>query len=119
MDLASGAPAMSILRNRLLFNAMWSVLFAWVFNRTRGSVLAPALFHPAMNTSGDLFPATDLATLLFLALTVVAIASDRMWRRLPVSHPAVILEDRPVRSDCRRLVDDTVAVGRDDAPRSE
>jgi membrane protease YdiL (CAAX protease family) len=119
MDLASGAPAASILTNRLLFNAMWSVLFAWVFNRTRGSVLAPALFHPAMNTSGDLLPATDLATLLFLALTVAAIASDRMWRRLPVSDPAVIAGDRSAVSDGERLAGDTVADGGEQTPRGE
>jgi len=82
-DLASDEPASSILTNRLLFNAIWSILFAWVFNRTRGSLLAPAIFHPAMNASGMLLPKTDAAKVLFIILTLVAIVSDRMWRRLP------------------------------------
>jgi membrane protease YdiL (CAAX protease family) len=82
-DLASDQTAMQILNNRLLFNAIWSILFAWVFNRTKGSLLAPAIFHPAMNASGELLPRTDAAMLLFVVLALVAIVSDRMWRRLP------------------------------------
>jgi membrane protease YdiL (CAAX protease family) len=82
-DLASDDPASSTLTNRLLFNAIWSILFAWVFNRTKGSLLAPAIFHPAMNASGMLLPKTDAAKVLFIMLTLVAIVSDRMWRRLP------------------------------------
>jgi membrane protease YdiL (CAAX protease family) len=90
IDLISGDSISSILVNRLFYNAMWSVLFMWVFNRTRGSVLAPAIFHPAMNTSGSLLPGTNAATALFAALVLTAILSDRMWRRLPETHPAVI-----------------------------
>ena len=87
IDVTSGDAVSSILVNRLFFNAMWSVLFMWVFNRTKGSVLAPALFHPSMNTSGDLLPATDAATVLFAILVLVVIVSERMWRRLPGSDP--------------------------------
>jgi membrane protease YdiL (CAAX protease family) len=83
IDVTSGDPTSSILLNRLFFNAMWSVLLMWVFNRTQGSVLAPALFHPAMNTSGALLPATDAATVLFAVLVSVVIVRERMWRRLP------------------------------------
>ncbi len=89
-DFASGSPMSSILVNRLFFNAMWSVLFIWLFNRTAGSLLAPALFHPAMNTSGDLLPRTDAATALFVVLVIVVVVTDRMWRRLPADHPALL-----------------------------
>jgi membrane protease YdiL (CAAX protease family) len=89
MDLASGDPASAILINRGFHNALWSVLFMWVFNRTKGSVLAPALFHPAMNTSGTLLPRTDAATALFTLLVVGAVVMDRMWRKLPSTHPAL------------------------------
>ncbi|MBN2171215.1 MAG: CPBP family intramembrane metalloprotease [Candidatus Krumholzibacteriota bacterium] len=88
-DLASGDPASAILVNRVFLNAMWSVLFMWVYNRTGGSLLAPALFHPAMNASGELLPRTDVATALFVVLVLAAIVSDRMWRRLPETHGAV------------------------------
>ena len=90
MDLASRDGAVSILMNRGVLNAIWSVLFMWVFNRTKGSLLAPALFHPAMNTSGMLLPRTDAATVLFIVLVLGAVVSDRMWRRLPTDHPALL-----------------------------
>ena len=83
VDASSDIPVSSILVNRLFFNAMWSVLFMWVFNRTKGSLLAPALFHPAMNTSGDMLPRTNAATAMFAVLVLIAILSDKMWRRLP------------------------------------
>lgn len=90
VDLASNDPASSILVNRVFFNAMWSVLFMWVYNRTNGSLLAPAIFHPAMNTFGELLPRTDAATVLFVVLVLIAILSDRMWRRLPDTHGALL-----------------------------
>jgi membrane protease YdiL (CAAX protease family) len=89
-DLASGDSAASILTNRVFFNAMWSVLFMWVFNRTKGSLLAPALFHPAMNTSGTLLPRTDAATVLFAVLVLTAILTDKMWQKLPGTHGALV-----------------------------
>lgn len=79
-DLASGDSRESILFNRLVFNAVWSILFVWIFNRTGGSILAPAVFHPAMNTSGGLLPRTNAATVLFIALAVGVVLRDRMWR---------------------------------------
>ena len=78
-DISTAHSIGSILFNRMFLNLLWSILFVWVFNRTRGSILAPALFHPAMNTSGEFFPRTDAATLLFAALTIYVILSERMW----------------------------------------
>ena len=93
MDLASDDSMASILTNRVFFNAMWSVLFMWVFNRTKGSRLAPAVFHPAMNASGTLLPRSDAATALFVLVVVFAVVSDRMWRRLPSTHPALLMQN--------------------------
>ena len=81
-DISSHNSVFSILTNRLFFNFLWAVLFVWVFNRTKGSILAPALFHPAMNTFGEFLPRTDAATLLFVALTLYVIISGRMWNKL-------------------------------------
>jgi membrane protease YdiL (CAAX protease family) len=92
-DLASGDPASSILMNRLFYNAMWSILFMWVFNRTKGSLLAPAIFHPAMNTSGALLPGTYAAAVLFAILVLAAILSDKMWRTLPDTHGGLVNQD--------------------------
>lgn len=81
-DIAGGDSVSSILMNRLVFNFLWAILFVWVFNRTKGSILAPALFHPAMNTFGEFLPRTDAATVLFVVLTVYVVISDKMWVKL-------------------------------------
>lgn len=91
-DLVSGDSAAQILQNRVFFNFLWSILFAWVYNRSKGSILAPALFHPAMNTSGGILPHTAVATALFVALAAFAIVYDRMWRR--PSHDNPVVKDR-------------------------
>lgn len=82
-DLQSGDPASSILINRLGFNLLWSVLFVWLFNRSRGSLLAPALIHPSMNTSSAFLPHGDLTGILFVLLTLLAMISDKMWLKRP------------------------------------
>jgi hypothetical protein len=67
----------------------FSVLFAWVYNRTKGSILAPAIFHPSMNAFGNNLPFTTASVVLYVALAVFAILYDRMWKKLPTDHPAV------------------------------
>lgn len=78
-----------MLVNRTLYMFIFSVLFAWVYNRTKGSILAPALFHPSMNAFGNNLPFTTAATILYAALAIFAIVSDRMWKKLPPDDPAV------------------------------
>lgn len=88
-DVGQGVPIESMLFNRLLLNSIWAVLFAWVYNRTKGSLLAPAIFHPAMNSFGDILPRTDAATVLFIILALAVVVYDRMWRKLPADSQAV------------------------------
>ena len=69
-----------------------TILFGWVYNRTRGSILAVALFHASMNSMNTLqaaLPFTDAGSVLLVAFAVFAILSDRMWKKLPADHPAV------------------------------
>lgn len=69
-----------------------TILFGWVYNRTRGSILAPAIFHASMNSMNPLmgvFPITIAGNILLVSLTIVAVISDRMWKKLPPEHPAV------------------------------
>ncbi len=77
------------LVNRTLYMFIFSVLFSWVYNRTKGSILAPALFHPSMNAFGNYLPVTTITTGLLAALAVFAIFYDRMWKKLPADLPAV------------------------------
>lgn len=88
-DIGLGTPVSAILVNRLFYNLLWSILFAWVYNRTGGSILAPALFHPSMNTFGEFLPRTNAATSVFMMLVLFVVLNERMWRKLPGDHPAV------------------------------
>ena len=77
--------------SRLVWMPSWSILFVWVYNRTKGSILAPALFHASMNTMNPLMrvlPATDAGTFILVGFAAFAVVYDRMWRRLPLSKPA-------------------------------
>jgi CAAX protease family protein len=86
-DLGRNIPLSEMLINRLFFNLLASILLAWVYNRTNGSILAPALMHPAMNSSG--FPITNAGTILLTGAAIFAIIYDRMWKKLPEVSLAV------------------------------
>lgn len=93
LDIGTGVPTTGMLINRLLFNTLlFSILMAWLYNRTNGSILAPVLFHAAMNAFGDQFSVNIASGVLFAGLAIVAIVSDRMWKKLPSDHPAVYHE---------------------------
>jgi membrane protease YdiL (CAAX protease family) len=87
-DFGRGVPVAWILQNRLLWNLVFSILFTWLYNRTNGSILAPALFHPAMNTFGNHFSKGTISGFIFILIAIFAIFLDRMWKKLPANHPA-------------------------------
>jgi membrane protease YdiL (CAAX protease family) len=73
-----------------------TILFAWVYNRTSGSILAPAVFHASMNSMNPLmgvFPITTAGNILLVGFAIIVVISDRMWCRLPGGHPAVYQDD--------------------------
>ena len=88
-DIGQGVPLAQMLENRLLWNLVFAILLSWLYNRTNGSILAPALLHPAMNTFGNNLGAGEYSQYLFIGLAVFAIVFDRMWKKLPSDHPAV------------------------------
>jgi hypothetical protein len=77
-----------VIEYRLFWRVLFGVIIAWLYNRTKGSLLAPALFHPAMNAFGNPFPPNTVSTVLFITLTIFAIVYDRMWKILPSNHQA-------------------------------
>jgi membrane protease YdiL (CAAX protease family) len=87
-DIGRGIPIADMLLNRLFLNLLVSILLAWLYNRTNGSILAPALFHPAMNAFGNQFQTNVATTALFFLLAVFAIVYDRMWKKLPEGNQA-------------------------------
>lgn len=80
---------------RILLYPLIIILFSWIYNRTGGSILAVAIFHASMNSMNPLMgllPVTTAGNILIIILALVAVVSDRMWRRLPSEHPAVFKE---------------------------
>lgn len=69
-----------------------TVIFTWLFNRTKGSILVTALIHPAMNTTGSFLNASLGALILLLAFMVFVVVLDKMWKKLPPDHRAVYRE---------------------------
>jgi len=96
IDIGNGVPAAWILENRLVWNPVVAILMTWLYNRTNGSILAPVLFHSAMNAFGNQFSIITAGNVLFLGLTIHAIVYDRMWEKLPFDHPAVYRESEMI-----------------------
>jgi uncharacterized protein len=91
-DIGNQVPVAWMLENRILWNLVVSIIMAWLYNRTNGSILAPALFHAAMNAFGNQFTITPAGNVMFIGVALFAIIYDRMWKRLPPEHLAVYHE---------------------------
>lgn len=81
--------------SRLVWMPSWTILFIWVYNRTGGSILAPAIFHSSMNMMNPLMgvlPTTAAGTMLLVLFALFAVVYDRMWSRAPANGYAVVRE---------------------------
>ena len=88
-DIGRGDSMRWILESRLYWTLMVSIIMTWLYNRTNGSILAPAIFHPAMNTFQNQFTVTNVGRVLILCLTIFVILYDRMWEKLPEESLAI------------------------------
>ncbi len=88
-DIGTGVPAGWIIENRIVWCFVFSIIMTWLYNRTNGSILAPALFHPAMNAFGNQFSLNPVNKILFLGLAAFAIFYDKMWKKLPEQKPDI------------------------------
>jgi uncharacterized protein len=73
-----------------------TILFSWIFIRTGGNIWPVAIFHASMNSMNPLMgiiPVTTSGSLLIVAFAVVVVIVDRMWHRLPETHPAVFQQN--------------------------
>jgi membrane protease YdiL (CAAX protease family) len=78
--------------NRVVLLPFVTILFGWVYNRTRGTILSAALFHASMNATNvlmEVFPITNAGHALLIAFGLFAILYDRMWKKLPAGSRAV------------------------------
>ena len=90
---AEGRPinTMSFWLMSYLIHIPAGVIICWIFNRSRGSILAAGIAHAAANTVMALISNPDVyafAVTLYV-FVVIIIFADRMWQKLPESHPAV------------------------------
>lgn len=92
-DIGTGVPVQWIIENRILWCLVFSIIMTWLYNNTKGSILAPALFHPAMNTFGNQFSMDAISQILFIGIAFFAIFHNKMWEKLPSHYPAVINSD--------------------------
>lgn len=69
-----------------------TLILGWLYNRSKGSILVAGIDHAAANTAFWLIPNLDwlvfVCTIAVAALAMILV--DRMWKKLPADHPAVI-----------------------------
>jgi membrane protease YdiL (CAAX protease family) len=68
------------------------VLIGWFYNRSKGSIFVAGVVHAAANTAFAYMPDLDwpVHTVTMYAAAAAMVVLDRMWRRLPADHPAVV-----------------------------
>ncbi len=71
-----------------------SIVTAWFYNHSKGSILVAGIVHAAENTTARLLLIQDWYMYLGLKMVValVIIVVDQMWKKLPSDHPAVYRE---------------------------
>jgi membrane protease YdiL (CAAX protease family) len=63
-----------------LFTIPYGIFFAWMFNRSRGSLLPVWLLHGMSNNSGAFLPRADLPVFgLGFVLLILLVIKDKMW----------------------------------------
>lgn len=81
---------------RIVLYFFITILFTWTFNRTKGSILAVAIFHASMNSMNPLmgyFPITAAGNIMVISFAIAVVFADRMWQKLPPEHTAVYVEN--------------------------
>jgi membrane protease YdiL (CAAX protease family) len=64
-------------------------IFTWLYNKTKGGILAPMLFHVSANVSFSFLPVTHAHMVLEACLAIFIIFMAGMWKKLPDSHSGV------------------------------
>lgn len=94
---SEGAPVdtMSFWLNNGLAILISSLITGWFYNRSRGSILVAGVIHAAGNTTARVLPIMEWFgygyIILLGGVALGMILVDRMWKKLPQDHPAVII----------------------------
>lgn len=67
-----------------------TVIMTWFYNRTEGSILVTALFHASMNTASRFLLGSLSVIILLIASMIFLVIIDKMWKKLPSGHPALL-----------------------------
>jgi membrane protease YdiL (CAAX protease family) len=68
-----------VFAEQALNNLLLAFLFTWLFNHTRGNVLACILLHASILTASAFLAATPLTTVLLVLTAAVCVIEGRMW----------------------------------------
>ncbi|MBM4431606.1 MAG: CPBP family intramembrane metalloprotease [Chloroflexi bacterium] len=82
--LQEAGPCRMVLRILMI-----GITFTWLYNRTRGSLLAVVLLHASWNTALAFLPRTDAFLFLMAGLLIVLVVADRMWEKLSTDSAAL------------------------------
>jgi membrane protease YdiL (CAAX protease family) len=68
-----------------------SIVFGWLYNRSKGSILVVGIAHSASNTVVEFLPNLNwhVFILTIYAAALLMILVDRMWKKLPSGNSAV------------------------------
>jgi hypothetical protein len=81
MGFYPGGPLGAVVR---IMDIPRTILFTWLYNRSKGNLLVMILFHAAVNTTGWFLSRSYEAVFVLLFIVVIPfVISDKMWRRLP------------------------------------
>jgi len=57
-----------------------AIIFTWLYNRSKGSLLAAIILHTSINTVGFIYPRSYVITFVLCMITAsIMIFADRMW----------------------------------------
>jgi membrane protease YdiL (CAAX protease family) len=69
-------------------------LMTWLFIRSSGDWLTGLFLHTSVNVTSQFVPLTNASLVVDAAVALIVIISGKLWQRLPVENPAVIVEER-------------------------
>jgi membrane protease YdiL (CAAX protease family) len=80
------------IMSRFVWVIPMAIIFTWVYNHSRGNLLAMVLMHASINCASAFIPLSARAGLLGLVvfqwvIALLVIISDRMWRKQPSDVP--------------------------------
>ncbi|UCF06535.1 MAG: CPBP family intramembrane metalloprotease [bacterium] len=73
----------------------WGFIITWIYNWSKGSILAVGLMHVSYSQVYDFLPYTESWDFLMIAVGIFVIIGQRMWKKLPDNSPSVYRNAAP------------------------